>query len=355
MRNEGNPFFRHFALVIGNDRFLEVPMRRHDYNKEAVLRDQVREQPAKAEVHGELGAWLFRAGRLTQAREALQGGLAQARQTAGLHHLLGLIFAGAEDWPSAERHLARAVTQQPMCFEFARDLGLVQGAAGRLAASVETLRSALSLGGADAAGAALRSLVRVGEKALAEAGVKPERRPPQPDRRAAAIERLVTRDPGMAEVIAFRRTDPTAEDRENLKAARRALARLAAQHPAYPDLHFGMSLVAEQLGEIDRAIEAAEKALAINPRYVEACLLAVRLYERSGKKDQAAERCRQASELRPQWIDTHLRLGRLMREQGRPADAADAYRRALTLNHRCDEAKRGLETLQTAAAEGGKL
>jgi tetratricopeptide (TPR) repeat protein len=60
----------------------------------------------------------------------------------------------------------------------------------------------------------------------------------------------------------------------------RALARLAAQHPAYPDLHFGLSLVAEQLGELDRAIEAAEKAITINPRYAEAHLLNEAIRER---------------------------------------------------------------------------
>lgn len=328
-------------------------MRRHDYEKEAALREPVRSQPAKPEVHSELGAWLFRAGRLTQAREALQAGLAQAGRTDGIQHLLGLVLAGAEDWESAERHLARAVAQHPTHYEFVRDLGLVQGAAGHTAASVETLRQAVALSGQ--ADSAMAAMVRVGEKALAEAGVRAERRPPPPARRAAVIERIVSRDPAIAEIIASRRTELTPQDRENLKAARRALARLAAQHPSYPDLYFGMSLVAEQLGELDRAIEAAEKAIAINPRYVEACLLAVRLYERSGKPDQAAERCRQAADLRPQWIDTHLRLGRLLREQGRPAEATDAYRRALALNARCEEAKRGLEALQTAgASEGGR-
>jgi tetratricopeptide (TPR) repeat protein len=331
----------------------EPPVRRHDYEKEAALRDRVRSQPAKPEVHSELGAWLFRAGRLTQAREALQAGLAQATRTGNIQHLLGLLFGAVEDWESAERHLARAVAQHPTRFEFLRDLGLIQGAAGHTATSVETLRQAVALAGQ--ADPALSALVRVGDRALAEAGIRPERRPPPPARRSAIIERIVARDPAIAEVIATRRTELTTQDRDNLKAARRALVRLAAQHPSYPDLYFGMSLVAEQLGEIDRAIESAEKALAINPRYVEACLLAVRLYERSGKADRAAERCRQAAEMRPQWIDTHLRLGRLMRDQGQPTEAAEAYRKALSINARCEEAKRGLEALQAAgASEGGR-
>jgi protein O-GlcNAc transferase len=332
----------------------ENPVRRHNYEKEAALRTRVQTEPARPEGHTELAAWLYRAGRLSQAKEALQEGLAQAGRTAAIHHLLGLVLAGTGDWESAVRHLTRAAAQQPTRFEYVRDLGLVQGAAGHTAASVETLRSAISLCGENAAGANLLWLVRVGEKSLAQNGARPDRRPPQPTRPSAIVERLVLRDPALAEALTYRRTEASAAERDNLKAARRALSRLATQHPNYADLYFSLSLVAEQLGELDRAIEEAEKAIAINPRYAEAHLLAVRLYERAGKADRAAERCRQASDLRPQWIDAHLRLGRMMRDLGRNDEAAAAYRKALVVNGRCEEAKRGLETLQLAGAGGSE-
>jgi len=335
-----------------------VAMRRHDYHKEAALRERVRAEPASAEAHAELGAWLCRAGRMAQAKEALQAGIAQAGKTARLHYLLGMIFAGAGDYASAERHLERAARQDPGRFEFVRDLGLVQAAAGRTAVSVETLRQAVNLGGEAAlarpaqggTAGVLGWLLRIGERALVEAGGRIERRPPPPPRRAALIERIVLRDPSVAEALAVNRPELTPQEVETLRAARRALARLAGQHPGYADLHFGMSLIAEQLGEIDRAIEAAEKAIAINPRYVEACLLAVRLYERSGRRAQAAKRCEEVSELRPGWIDVHLRLGHLLSEEGRPQEAAAAYRRALNVDKRCAQASRRLEDLEAALA-----
>jgi tetratricopeptide (TPR) repeat protein len=322
-------------------------MRRHDYEKEAALRDRVRAEPAQAERHSELAAWLSRAGRLAQAKEALRQGLSRAQETARLQHLLGLVFAGAEEYESAERHLSRAAEREPMRFEYLRDLALVQGAAGRTASSVATLRQAEALGGE---GANVAWLVRLGEKGLAETGARRERQPPPVPRRLAAIEQIVTRDPEVAEAIVARRPERPYEDTETLRAARRALGRLAAQHPSYPDLHFGLSLIAEQLGEIDRAIEAAEKALSINPRYAEACLLAVRLYERQGQPAKAAEHCLRATELRPTWPDTHLRLGRLMDIQGRPREAADVYRKVLTLNGKCEEARRRLDALGAAVA-----
>jgi len=350
-------------------------LRRHDYATEERLRERVRSDPRAAGAHQKLSAWLSRAGRLAQAREALQAGLSRAEGTASLQHLLGLLFAGSEDYESAERHLARASAQEPMRFDYLRDLALVQAVAGKTAASVETLRQAVGLADPGAPGVASASrrdaraepgppdlgcLLRLGEQSLVQGGAKPERRPPKPRRRAAFVESLVAREPEMAEALIAGREASDPRKREVLRAARQALRRLIARNPAYPDLYFGMSLVAEQLGEIDRAIEAAEKALALNPRYVEACLLAVRLYEKRGEPARAAERCLTVTELEPQWLDAHLRLGHLLREQGRVRDAAEAYRRALEVQADCEEARHGLERLEAAlaqhpaeAAEGG--
>jgi tetratricopeptide (TPR) repeat protein len=326
-------------------------MRRHDYEKEAALRDRARAEPRRTQSHTELAAWLTRAGRLAQAREALQAGLASAERPARIHHLLGLILAGAGEFDAAVRHLERAVEHEPTRFQFMRDLALAQGAAGRTIESVELLRQAVALGGDGAAEVAW--LLRVGERALAESGNKTQRHPPPVARRAAVVERIVARDPEVAEAIVARQAQVRAEDHETLRAARRALASLLAAHPAYADLHFGLSLVAEQLGELDRAIEAAEKALKINPSYVAACILAGRLYRKSGKRERAAQHWRRAGELRPRWVDVHLRLGHVLREDGRREEAAEAYHRALGIDAKCLEAKEGLALLDAAPAGTG--
>ncbi|KPJ76269.1 MAG: hypothetical protein AMS14_02320 [Planctomycetes bacterium DG_20] len=327
-------------------------MRRHDYDKEAELRARVVGEPARSRVHTELAAWLNRAGRSWQAREVLQTGLGVAQQTARLHHLLGLILCGGGDLDSGLRHLERAVEKEPTRFAFLRDLALAQGAAGRTAASVESLHQAMRLGGEEAV--RLKWLLRVGERALADRNVRPDRRPPQASRRAAVIERIVSRNPEVAEALIPRKGAPGSNERETLQAARRALVRLAAQNPSHADLHFGLSLVEEQLGEIDRAVEAAEKALTLNPHYVEACLLAVRLYEKSGKAGRAEQRCRHATRLKPRWADVHARLGHILHGQGRGREAAEAYQHALEIDADCHEARQGVATLDAApAGEGG--
>jgi len=325
--------------------------RQHDYREEARLRGRVRAEPHRPEPHAHLAAWLVRAGRSAQAREALHQGLASADRPARLNHVLGLLLCGAGEYEAGLRHLKRAVRQAPGRFAFVRDLALARGAAGRIASSVEALHEAVRLAGEQGQG--LAWLLRLGERAQREAGGRPERRPPQPSRASAAVEQIVARDPEVAEALIPRKGAPGSARRDTLRGARRALAHLAAQRPSHADLYFGLSLVAEELGEVNRAIEAAEKALAINSGYVEACLLAVRLYEKSGRADRAETRCRHAADLRPDWPDVHVRLGRLLRDQGRPAEAADAYRRALELGAECEEARSAVAAVAAAGARQG--
>ncbi|MFO8013154.1 MAG: tetratricopeptide repeat protein [Phycisphaerae bacterium] len=326
--------------------------RQHDYREEARLRDRVRAEPHQADGYGRLAAWLVRAGWPQQAREALREGLASADRPARLYHLLGLLLCGAGEFEAGLRHLERAVRQEPTSFTYTRDLALARGAAGRTASSVEALREAVGLAGAQ--GQAVEWLVRLGERAQRKAGGRLARRPPQPSRRSVAVEQIVARDPEVAEALIPRKGAPGAARRETLRASRRALASLAARRPSHADLYFGLSVVAEELGEVNRAIEAAEKALALNGGFVEACLLAVRLYEKAGRAERAEARCRQAADLRPQWPDVHVRLGRLLRDQGRPDEAAEAYRRALELGANSEEARRAVAAVAaTDGAEGG--
>ncbi len=322
--------------------------KRHDYGAEGALREALRRDPTSTAAYVRLARHLGRSGRHADARTVLQEGLARATDTVPVERDMGLLLAGAGDLGQATRHLKRAVELAPADARCLRDLALVLGADGRTDESVAALRQASELAGES--GATWDGLLRVGERALREQGRPPERRPPKPARREAYVEATVTRHPELAEaLLPLKGREPTAPV-STLRAVRRALAKLLRDHPSYADLHYRFSLVSGQLGEVDRAIEAAEKALEINPRYAEAALLAVRLYERRGRADRAADHCRRVTELRPRWIDAHVRLGDLLRVQGQSDEAAEAYRRALALDGSCDGAKQGLAAAVAAAA-----
>jgi len=326
--------------------------RRHDYRKEARLRDLVQAEPGRPSAYARLAAWLVRSGRTDQACDVLRRGLAVVDRPADLEHLLGLILCRAGAWEPGLRHLEHAVALEPTRFAFVRDVALARAAAGRTAASIETLRTAVRLAGRE--GRRLVWLLRLAERAVRDSGGRLARRPPAPSREEAVIEQMVARDPEVAGALLPRKGAPGTPRREVLRAARRALARLLAERPGHADLYFGLGLVAEELGELDRAIEAAEQAIAINPSYVEACLLAVRLYRKAGRPERAEDRARAVADLRPDWADVHLSLGGILDEQGRAAEAAIAYRRALDLGADSDEARRRVETVAAGGrTEGG--
>jgi len=338
--------------------------KRHDYSAEEILRDRIRMEPACDEGYLRLAAFLSREGFFVQARDVLREGLARAERTAPLEHMLGLVLAMAGQAERAERYLAKAAEQEPGNSQYLRDLALAQGMAGKTAVAAGSLRQAVALAGLHApvegdgqGGKAteLDGLMRLADRALAEQGIRAERRPPKFSPRTALIENLITRDPELAEAFLPLKGGGPQPPRETLLAVRRALRRLVDQHPSYADLYFGLSLVADALGQIETAIRTAEKALALNPRYAEAALLAMRLYEKQGRRDLAAERCRRVTELRPGWLDAHVNLGRLLSEQGRREQAAEAYRKALELDAGCEEARLGLAAVGAAAGtQGGR-
>ncbi len=326
--------------------------RRHDYAAEGELRRAVRLRPRDSAGHRRLAAWLLRAGRPAQAREALVAGLATADRPDSLEHLLGLILAGLGGAEAAERHLGAAAARHPARADYLRNLGLAQGAVGRLETSVETLRKARDL--APNAGGALEWVIGLGERALRDRGERPVRRAPGTTRDATVIEALVSDDPDLAEAFVPRKglAAESQASRERLLGVRRALKRILAEHPEYPDVHLGLGLVAERLGQIERALASAERALELNPRYAEAAILAVRLYERAAEPARALERCRTVTEVRPEWAEGHLRLGALLAAEGDGKGAAACYRRALEVAPECAAARDGLAAVG-AEAEGG--
>ncbi len=353
-------------------------VRPEESGEERWLCARLRARPQCENGYLALAARLVQRGRTAEACEVLRAGLARVRRPAPLSHLLGLVLCGAGRSAAGLRHLRRAVEAEPGRADYRRDLAFALGAAGRPRESLSWLREAVfwaaGAEGSEAGAGGLGWLLRLAERAAAGAGethrgkrprppaaagfdragssgtgaedAVPVRRPPRPSRHAAAVERLVARDPSVVEALVSRKGGPPQARRETLRAARRALARRLARRPGHADLHLEYALLSEALGEVDRAIRATERALRINPDYAEAYLLAVRLYEKAGRTGRAVERCRRAADLRPRWPDVYLALGRLLEAEGRSSEAAEARQRARALG--------AAEAVRVGAGAGGR-
>ena len=122
-----------------------------------------------------------------------------------------------------------------------------------------------------------------------------------------------------------------------------------ARGAAYADVHHLLGLIYHQMGEFESALHALEKAVEINPGYVEAVLNLAILCNDVGQYERAQQLYAQATEgarggpkdaLGDEPLDSfsrgkisnlHAQVGDGYMSCRRPLDAAVEYRRALTL------------------------
>ena len=114
--------------------------------------------------------------------------------------------------------------------------------------------------------------------------------------------------------------------------------------PEYPEAHFNLGNLLQDVGKPDEAIAAYRSAIQFKPDYVKAlCNLGNALGDRD-KLEEAVEAYRRAARIDPHFVEAHFNLANAYRRQGRPEQAADSYRRLLRL-----EPDESLWRLQTAA------
>jgi tetratricopeptide (TPR) repeat protein len=110
--------------------------------------------------------------------------------------------------------------------------------------------------------------------------------------------------------------------------------------PDFPDLHNLMGLALGLTGERERAAACFQRALQLNPRYVEARMNLAIVYNDLGRYDEALEEFRAehprdpdhgnlSPEVRSYLADSHGLLGDTYRNLGLNADASLEYRKAL--------------------------
>jgi tetratricopeptide (TPR) repeat protein len=89
-------------------------------------------------------------------------------------------------------------------------------------------------------------------------------------------------------------------------------------------------------------VEAYQKAIALNSRYVEAYGNLGNVLRETGNLSEAVSAYQQALALNPAQADTHNNLGVARKEQGHPQDAISCYRKALELKPTHAEAHNNL-------------
>jgi tetratricopeptide (TPR) repeat protein len=163
---------------------------------------------------------------------------------------------------------------------------------------------------------------------------------------AAAIERLgeaIVAEPDF--VQAFLSLPVTEADGEVFSALAATLESALRQHSEFADLHYHCGMVYRRLGRDKDAIQHAEQAVQLNPRYVGALVLLAQLYSQTDRCADAMQRLEQALQAGGDYPDVHYLLGRMSQTTGQFARARQAYERALDLNKHYSAAREALAAL----------
>ena len=115
--------------------------------------------------------------------------------------------------------------------------------------------------------------------------------------------------------------------------------------PEIPDIHFGLGLFAEEMGDSNLARQHYLQAVQHDPSHAQARINLGLLLKQTGALDQAEEQFRHAIDSEPSLPEVHVNLANLLQRSGRTIEAEEAYRRALAIEPVLPEAHRNLSSV----------
>ncbi len=276
--------------------------------------------PASAGTLRTKAAALLSAGRLPEARMALETLCSGAEACAEDWCQLGIVFGMLDDADNTERCYRRAAQCDPRCAQAHNNLGAVLLDRGRPEPAVACFETALRLQPDYAMAWNNLGNARAARHQWPEA--------------EAAYARAIALKPDFA--LAHFNLANACIGRHKTAEAEAALRAALRHRPEYPA---ALSNLAQLLLRTDRAAEAAgllEQALRLQPRNAAILNNLGRVLMQLGRKAEAEERFGAALRLEPGLAEAHINLGVLHAGRKRHEPAIACYRAAL--RHRPDSA-----------------
>jgi len=298
-------------------------------------------------MHIRLAHVLHEDGRCDEAVSVLRDCIARSPENAELHYQLGTLLTDRDDYEEAELRFVQAVNLDRQHTEAYVCLGLCCGVRQAPDEALRHLRRAQARRPRDAR---IGKLVALAAKAASDAGYKVGICATMPDDEIAgdpqgveALAGVIENDP---EFIGAILSIPVDRVHEQLFALMLKTIQVALERqPEHAELHYHCGRVLARLGRRDDAIHANEKAVAIDPKCVNALVELGRLYQETDRYADAADRLEQAIDAGAAYADVYFMLGNLYRDRGDCEQARKAYVGALRINKQYGDAKKALDAL----------
>ena len=351
--DEAESHFRQAARTIGKDADLASYLAAL-YARQRRYGECVDEMSCAAESSADdVAAWRklaqaqWRAGQHEQARITLATALRKLGNRAELHIQMGLFWAAKEKFDEARKSFTSAVEADCTCADSHYYLALAASAQGDVIDAVRSFQRAFELRRDDLVVARQLAMAAAAAERqghhfvlrLPEAAATPE---------GSEIRQLaayITSEPEFLDACLSLPDSPI--DGELFGMLAGVVQMALAAHGGYADLRYHSSRIFARLGRLDEAIEQADKAVRINPRYVRAFLHLADLHARAKKPLDAVENIERAVACGADWPDVHCLAGEILARFDMPAEAKEYFKRALQLKAGY---RRAAETMSALAA-----
>ncbi len=297
------------------------------------------------EGQSELAWSQYRLGRDVLAMLTLTSAFRTYPDSPILHVQMGLMLCRGDRHALAVEHFERAAACDPDNADAHYYLGLGLAADGRLMPAVRSLERAYHLRGAN--DFVLAHQLAVVARAAVEQGmsVTLHLRPAAGSTGHGSLLALAEYAAREGDFVTSLLSLPGgAGETELLELLSAVLSTALARHPEYADLHYRQSLICQRLGRDEDAVEHAERAVAINPEYVQGRIHLASLLAEATPLSAIEHLCR-AIEAGGDYADVYLALGRLYQGIGWMAEARNQLERALEINPEYTRASEALHRL----------
>lgn len=310
------------------------------------LQAMLARRPDDAGVRIRLAFILWRQGDPTGAQAMLREGLRVQPMNAELHYQLGLMLASEDNLAEAEQLFERTIAIDPTHAGAFERLAQCCALLSRFERALNYLQRAHQLAPSNARIALQLNIL--GQTLIASGqSVALEWCPPTAARSDdASLEQLgdaILREPDFVET--FLSLPETEVDTEVFSTLAAVLERALQKQPEYADLHYHCGAIYRRLGRTDEAVAHAERAVALNARYVNALILLADLYAKTDRWAAGVERLEDAIRAGADYPDVHCLMGRLFQSGGQLDRARQEYQRALELNQNYAAARTALAAL----------
>lgn len=293
-----------------------------------------------------IARFLWKGGKRDESLLLLRSSIAHDPESAELHMQLGTLLTEAGDYEEAALRFEQVLSIERDHADALVSLALCQGALLDPHAALVCLQRAQHARPADAD---IGMLLAQAANAVQQAGRPVHLRASMPASESAhtasieALAGVIAEEPDF--VDAFLSLSREDVDEEVFAVLLRTIERALERQPEHAELHFHCAQVLRRLGREPEAIEANERAVALNPRFTRALIELGRLYQQTHRASDAVARLEAALASGAEYADVYCLLGNLYREEGRRELARGAYERALSINGAYRDAREALASL----------